>query len=100
MSGLSIFAVDYSARLHQTFGASAGISYFIRNDLGTYQGYPLEVGSEGYFLGPEIYAKAIWSGFSDLQVSLAGGAFFPSLGNAGKDEPIRWKVELTATMSF
>jgi hypothetical protein len=97
MSGLSILNIDYSARINQEFGASGGISYFIRSDLGTFSGYPLGGVSEGHFLGPEIYGRLAWSPYSDLQVLFGGGAFFPALGNAGT-ESLRWRIELSASM--
>jgi hypothetical protein len=100
LSGLSIFTFDYSARFHQTVGASAGISYFVRSDLGTFAGYPVEPDNEGYFLGPEIYGRVIWSPFSDLQLNFGGGVFIPALGNAGSNEPVRWKLELSISMSL
>jgi hypothetical protein len=100
MSALSVFTLDYSTRLGKNLGASAGASYFVRNDLGTFSAYPVEPGSNGYFLGPELYTRAIWSPFSDLQLNFAAGAFFPSLGNVGRDESIRWKAELTVTMAL
>ena len=100
MSGLSVFGLSYSARLTRDMGLSLAASYFIRNDLGTVQGYPVSLDSKGYFLGPEIFARLIWSPFSDLQINAGAGAFFPSMGNAGPDEKIRWRMELTATLSL
>jgi len=100
MSGLSVFGLNYSARLNQEIGTSASVSYFIRNDLGTFSGYPLKQENENYFLGAEIFARVIWSPLSDMQFNFGGGAFFPSLGDAGRDEIIRWRVELTATLSL
>ncbi|MCL2721274.1 MAG: hypothetical protein FWD47_08045 [Treponema sp.] len=100
MSGLTVVSVNYSSRLSQNFGAFANASYFIRNDLGTFQGYPVSSGSEGFFLGPELSAGLTWSIFSDLQLGLGGGFFMPSLGNAGSKESMQWRIELTAKMSI
>ena len=50
-SGLSIFSLDYSARLLRSLGISAGVLYFVRNDFGTFSGYPVEPDNQGYFLG-------------------------------------------------
>jgi hypothetical protein len=99
ISGLSIFTLDYSARFHQTMGASLSASYFVRNGL-AFKNYPVSTNSDGNLLGPEISARLIWNPFSDLQLNFGGGAFLPSLGNAGQDEPTRWKVDLTATMTL
>ena len=99
MSALTIISADYSIRILESLGASVHASYFMRNDY-TLNRYPVEPGSKGYLLGPEISARFIWSPFSDLQFNLAGGAFFPSLGNTGQDEKVRWIAELTATIAI
>jgi len=99
MSGLSVLNLNYSARLSRTLGASFNASYFVRNDLGTFAGYPTSGENGGYFLGPEVCARFIWSPASDLQINFAGGAFIPALGDAGPNEKIRWRAELTATMA-
>ena len=100
MSGLSLFGLNYTARINREIAATVTASYFIRNDLGTFTGYPNPGDNDGYFLGPEIFARAIWSPLSDMQINLGGGAFFPSLGDAGPDAKVRWRVELTATLSL
>jgi len=100
MSGLSVLSLDYSARLHQTFSVSAGVLYFVRNDKGTFHGYPLAADSDGFFLGPEIYTGMKWSPFSDFQINFGGGIFFPSYGDAGKEEPASWKAELSAVLAL
>ena len=100
MSGLSLFSLNYTMRINREIGAMVTASYFIRNDLGTVAGYPASPDSDGYLLGPEIFARLIWSPLSDTQINLGAGAFFPMLGNSGPDEAIRWRVELTATLSL
>ena len=101
MTGLSVINLDYMARLTDAIGMNLTASYFVRNDLGTFKGYPLSAGAnDGYFLGPEIFARMIWSPLSDIQFNLGGGAFLPSLGNAGKDEKPQWRAELTAILSL
>ena len=103
MSALSLLSLNYTMRINREIGTTITASYFIRNDLGTVSGYPVNAedpGSGGYFLGPEIFARFIWSPLSDIQFSLGGGAFFPSLGDAGPDENIRWRLELSATLSL
>jgi hypothetical protein len=100
--GLSIFSLNYSSKFSNSFGGSYTASYFVRNDLGTFNSYPLPVSaaSEGYFLGPEVSARITWSPASDLQFSFGGGAFFPALGDAGQEEKIKWRVDLTVIMSI
>jgi len=98
--GLSIFSLNYSSRFNNSLSGSFTASYFVRGDLGTFIDYPVTAGSEGFFLGPEVSARMTWSPASDLQFNLGGGAFFPSLGNAGSEEKINWRVDLTVIMSI
>jgi len=93
--GLSIFSLDYSSKFSNSLSGSITTSYFVRNDLGTFSGYPIAADSEGYFLGPEMSAQITWGLASDVQFNLGGGAFFPSLGNAGSGEKLLWRVDLT-----
>jgi len=100
LSGISVFSLDYSSKFSKFFSGSVKASYFVRNDLGTFSGYPAAENSEGYFLGPEASAQIAWSPTSDLQFTLGGGAFFPSLGNAGPDEKLKWRVDLMLVLSI
>ena len=97
ISGLSLFGLDYTARLHSTLSVSAASTYFVLSDLGTYSGWPLE--KKGHFLGNEFYAKLIWSPVSDLQLNLGGGVFVPAMGNADPTAGTRWKIELNAVLA-
>jgi len=100
MSGLSVLNLNYSARIAGALGTSVSMSYFVRNDLGTYKGYPLSgSGSDGYFLGAEFFARVIWSPVSDLQLNLGGGAFLPAMGDAAPDANPQWRIELTAILA-
>jgi len=99
LSGITMIQADYSARLLDTLQASISSSYFIRNDLNTYSGYPLPEGnSEGYSLGNEFFARLLWSPFTDIQVNLGGGIFLPSLGDAAPKADNSWRVELNAIL--
>jgi hypothetical protein len=101
LTGLSIFSVDYVIRLHSVFSAGLTSTYFIRNDLGTYTGYPLpEENSKGYFLGNEVFARFLCSPASDLQINLGGGIFLPSLGDAAPRADNFWRVELNVIFSL
>jgi hypothetical protein len=99
LSGISVLGLDYTARLTRTFGASLAASHFVRNDQGTYTAYPASATHTNYFLGTELFARLVWSPFSDLQLTLGGGAFLPSLGDVNPDEKAQWRVELTAVFS-
>ncbi|MCL2806520.1 MAG: hypothetical protein FWD26_11345 [Treponema sp.] len=102
MSGLSLLSLDYSIRLHRVLGISLNTSYFVRNDLGTFEGYPLVTGSDskGYFLGAEFSGRLIWSPVSDMQFNLGGGMFIPAMGNAQPEQKIKWRVDLTAIFAL
>jgi len=100
MAGLSVISFNYSARLHQTLGLSVNALYFVRNDLGTMQGYPAAEESGGYFLGQEFAINLVWSPFSDLQLNVRGGIFIPALGDAGPDENLSWRFDLTAVFAL
>lgn len=101
MSGLTVLNLNYTARIASALSASAVVSHFVRNDLGTFSGYPVNAEENGGFsLGTEFFARLIWSPFSDFQVNFGGGAFLPALGSAGPDEKAQWKIELTAVLSI
>jgi len=101
MSGLTALGLNYTARVNSAIGTSLSVSHFVRNDLGTYRGYPLSFDSgDGYSLGTEFFARFIWSPVSDLQFNLGGGVFAPALGNADKDADPQWRIALTAILSI
>ena len=100
LSALSILTLNYTARLNQTTGAGLSASCFVRNDLGTFIDYPVSKDSEGYFLGTEIFARIIWSPVSDLQFNIGGGAFLPSIGDAGPEEKALWRAEITMVLAL
>jgi len=96
-SGLSMVRLEYMIRPHRSFSFGVRNSYFVLNDLGSYQGLPLE--SEGYFLGDEVYGFLTWNPFSDLQIRGGGGAFLPFLGDADPKGDILWRAELAMSFS-
>ncbi|GBU29347.1 hypothetical protein R84B8_02911 [Treponema sp. R8-4-B8] len=98
--GLSIFSLNYSSKFSDSLSGLFTVSYFVRGDWGTFNSYPVSTDSKGYFLGPEVSAMITWSPASDLQFNLGGGAFFPALGDAGAEEKIKWRVDLTVIMSI
>jgi hypothetical protein len=100
LSGLSIFSLDYSAKFNNFLSGSVTASYFVRNDLGTFRGYPLAENSVEYFLGPEAAAQIIWSPASDLHFKFGGGAFFPSLGDLFSEEKIKGRFDFTVVLSI
>jgi len=95
LSGLSVVSLDYLTRLHQIFAAGVTASCFLRSDLGTYNGYPINANAEdGYILGTELFGRFLWSPISDIQVNLGGGGFIPAMGTVHRNAPILWRVEL------
>ena len=100
-SGISSLSLDYTANLYKTFSAGLTSSYFIRSDLGTYTGYPLDTeNNDGYFLGNEFFTRLVWSPVSDLQISLGGGIFLPSTGNASPGRESLWRIKLAAVLAL
>ncbi|MDR2966023.1 MAG: hypothetical protein LBU88_09630 [Treponema sp.] len=100
MSAITALRLNYSARATEAFGAGISASYFIRNDLISSNNYSIGYKENGYFLGPEIYARVIWSPFSDLQLNLGGGVYLPFLGDAAPDAGILWNINLMAVFSI
>ena len=102
VSGTTMLYLDYVARLHRTFSLSLSSSYFIRNDLETYSGYPVSgaEGENGYFLGDEFFGRLYWSPLSDMQLTFGGGLFIPSLGNVAPKKNNIWRVEAGLVISL
>jgi hypothetical protein len=101
LSAMSILGLDYSARIIDSLGASFGMSYFVRNDLGTYMAWPVNpANNTGHFLGPEFLLRLVWSPFSDIQLSLGAGMFAPGMGNVNPDEKPKWHADLTAVIAL
>jgi len=99
LSGLSMVSLDYTARLNNTLSAGISSSYFIRNDLNTFNAYPLSgEDSGGYLLGNEFFARLLWSPFTDIQVNLGGGVFLPSMGDVAPNADSSWRVELNVIL--
>jgi len=102
LSGITMLQIDYMAPLHDTLSVGISTSYFIRNDLKTYSGYPLsgEEGSDntGSFLGNEFFLRLMWKPFSDISVNLGGGVFLPSLGDVAPKADNIWRVELSVAL--
>ena len=98
LSGISVLSLDYTARLHKTFAVNASTAYFILTDYRTYKGKPN--GRDGHGLGSELYGRAVWSPFSDLQLNLGSGIFLPQLGNAHSSNDVLWRVELYAALAI
>lgn len=102
LPGISVLGMGYTALLVPAFGVSLNVSHFVRNDLVTYTVYPVTVNKDNYgiFMGTEFFAQLVWSPFSDLQINLGGGAFFPVLGNVAPGEKPQWRAELSAILAL
>ena len=101
-SGLSMFSLDYTARLHEVFSINLAGAYFIASDYDTYRGYPKNPsgGRDGNLLGSEFSGRLVWSPFSDLQLNLGGGIFMPSLGNTGSKNGALWRANINMALSI
>jgi hypothetical protein len=100
LSGLSVISLDFLARLGPTLSANLASTYFICNDT-SYTGYPVpDGGSDGNLLGNEFFARLLWGQASDLQISLGGGIFLPSMGNVAPTADNLWRVELSVVFSL
>jgi len=100
-SGLSVVSLDYLCRVHRTFSVDLAAFCFMRNDLGTYKGYPVTAGNDNndhYILGTELFGRFLWAPVSDIQINLGGGTFLPAMGNAARDAPPFWRVEMNLTL--
>jgi hypothetical protein len=101
LSAMSILGLEYTARIMESLGASFGMSYFVRNDLGTFMAWPVNpADNNGHFLGSEFILRLVWSPVSDVQLSLGGGVFAPGMGNVNPDEKPKWHADLTAVISI
>jgi hypothetical protein len=99
--GVSMFSLDYAARLHRTFLLSLATCYFIRNDLGTYSGYLVgDEPSKGYLLGDEIFGRITWNPVSDVQFNIGAGVFMPSLGDVAPKAENMWRIEFGFVISL
>ena len=95
-SGLSMIRLSYTARPHESFLFGLASSYFILSDSETYKGLP--AGRDGRGLGNEFSGRLSWSPVSDLRLSLGGGVFLPSWGNADRGGKALWRVEVNAAL--
>jgi hypothetical protein len=101
LSGLSLLCADFTGRLANAVSANMAFTYFIRNDLGTYRYYPVSVsGSEGYFLGAEIFGRLICNISTGIRLNIGTGVFLPALGDAAPDADILWRTKLNLVVSI
>ncbi|MDR2096160.1 MAG: hypothetical protein LBP76_11705 [Treponema sp.] len=103
LSGTADARLVYTFRLIDALSIDMSADYFFRLDEKTYQTTDLKynTGDNPYFLGAEIYGNCIWAPFSDLLVTVGGGAFLPQLGNAfNSDAKTLWQVSLSLIISL
>jgi hypothetical protein len=101
-SGLSLVCADFTGRLARSLSANMAFTYFIRNDLGTYKYYPVNIGlaSEKYFLGAEIFGRLTCNISTGVRLNLGTGAFLPALGDAAPNAEILWRTKLNVVISI
>jgi hypothetical protein len=101
LSGLSLLALDFTGRLAKPLSANMAFTYFIRNDLGTYRYYPADFsGSQGYFLGAEIFGRLMLTISSGIRLNLVTGVFLPAFGDAAPNADILWRTKLNLVFSI
>ena len=101
LSGLSLLCLDFTGRLLQSLSANTAFTYCIRNDLGTYRGYPVAgVSTEGFFLGAEIFGRLIWNITTGTRLNLGTGVFLPMLGDAAPEAGIKWRTNVNLVISI
>jgi hypothetical protein len=101
MTSLTVMSLNYAVRFTDSFGINFNSSYYMRNDLVTFNTYPFTSESkDNYRLGTELYGTVIASIFSDLQFRVGGGVFLPSLGNVWSDGKVLWRVDFTAILGI
>jgi len=91
LSGLTMLALDYTARLNETFSVGLYPAYFILNGSDS---------NDKNMLGGEIYTALYWSPAPDIGIIFGGGAFMRSLGNVAPDEETNWRLELNVVLSL
>jgi len=99
-TALSLFGAGFTGRLADAVSADAAFTYFIRNDLGTYLYYPVTgTGSQGHFMGAEIFGRVMWNISSGIRLNFGTGVFLPALGDAAPDAKAVWRAELNMVLS-
>jgi hypothetical protein len=103
LAGISVIRCAYTLRPRPAISLTGEASYFIRTDTVSFKDNrePENLKGEGYFLGGECYATALWMPLPDLALTFGGGAFFPRTGNAFTDNTeIRRKAALGLILSL
>jgi hypothetical protein len=101
ISGLALVETGYTARLHDALSADLWAAYLFRTDSYTYTDPGLDMNSLSPLLGGEVYGGLTWAPFSDLSLTLGGGAFFPQWGRSFRDGLApRWRVSLETIISL
>jgi len=96
LSGLSVFGLDYTARILNELSSGVSFMYFARNDLESYFGYPAgfsEDDDKVYALGAELFGRVTWGPTSDLRLNAGIGVFLPGMGNVAPDADPQWRIE-------
>lgn len=93
-TGIMYLDMNFSMRISNELGASLNVGYYRRTDV---KSKTVSINNnETLDLGIEIFARGVWSPFSDLNVSLGGGLFLPSW----KDQKTIWRIDLGAILAL
>jgi hypothetical protein len=88
LTGISVFSLDYAARLSQA--AVIGLTASLFNNFDASQDSTTSYANEGGFIGGEFFGRFLWSPFTDVNVNMGGGVFIP----AASGMELVWRVEL------
>ena len=83
VTGITMFTLEYTARIFSSFSFTVGTSYYMLNTLSKAVEY-------GFFLNNEFYTRLIWSPASDWQFNLGGGIALPG----------SWKITIGAVLAL
>ena len=95
LSGLAHFRAGYTARLHETFSADLGASYFLLTSKDGRAIMPAGImatpdNAEKYALGADFFTSLVWSPVSDIRANFGAGLFLPQLGDIAPSGRSRW----------
>jgi hypothetical protein len=100
LSALMSLKAAYSARLHESLSLGAGFTYFFKTDGETVIDSELDMASGARVLGPELSGSLVWALDSAARFSAEAGIFFPQSPAFVSGAAKRWKLGLSAAVSF
>jgi hypothetical protein len=101
LPGIAFLDLGYIRKLPGGLSMELLGGYYFRTDKTTFFDPDMDSGSNSSLLGGEVYGGLKWMAVSDVFLSAGGGFFFPGTGKVFKDDaPLKYRIELTANISF